>query len=464
MSKSYPGFIDSHMHFLGLGYTQTLISLEQVRSLEELYQTLKDQAHSSFVTARGWNQELFVEKKYPSKDILDVLFPDIPVVLIRICGHVAVINSAMQLRMDLSGVTLDPKTDLERGVFVEEDLHWIYQNTPKPTKKDLKRYLHIANQICLRQGVTRVASDDFCIFDLPYTDILDAMLEAYDEGLIHVDITEQVHLATMESLQDFLSKGYANKTFRPRFRMGPLKLLADGSLGGRTAALLEVYSDDPGNRGVLTFSDDVIFSLIDLAATYQMPSAIHAIGDLATTQVLNAMEKSMALPNRAHGHAIIHAQMVNEQHMKQMVLHAIGAIVQPIFLNSDILMAQDRLGERAKHSYLFKTMSKSGITVGFSTDCPVETISPFENIAVAISRKSLKFPEVDRYPGEDPFTIDEALYHYTTGNLPFVGGISFGDEILLSHDLSDVHGDEWRQVRVLQTKIDGIVVYENRTL
>ncbi|MGE0003304.1 MAG: amidohydrolase family protein, partial [Candidatus Izemoplasmatales bacterium] len=96
MSKSYPGFIDSHMHFLGLGYTQTLISLEKVRSLEELYQTLKDQAHSSFVTARGWNQELFVEKKYPSKDILDVLFPDIPVVLIRVCGHVAVINSAMQ--------------------------------------------------------------------------------------------------------------------------------------------------------------------------------------------------------------------------------------------------------------------------------------------------------------------------------------------------------------------------------
>jgi len=452
-------FIDSHCHFLGMGYSSTLIPLQDVKSMKELLDQLKKQPNQSIIIARGWNQENLLEKRVPELSDLDQVSKEVPMVLIRTCGHVVVVNSKMLSIMNLNGKSLDSSSIPSKGYFVEEDIHFVYDHIPKPTKEDLIHYLTIADEICLRNGITKVASDDFCIFDIPYEDVIEAILESQQSGKVHVSITEQVNLPSIDTLKDFIKKGYPNKRY-PKFKMGPLKLLADGSLGGRTAALHHPYSDDLTNRGILNFSDEELINLIRTADNAGMDSAIHAIGDRAVDQVLSAFIEVISTSKRvAHNHAIIHAQIVDFRQISVMKEHHIGAIVQPIFLNSDLSMIQNRLGNRIFETYLFHSMKIMGIEVGFSTDSPVENINPFENLFVSMTRTSLIHPNLDPHLVNESFSIDEALYCYRTGNLRYIYETEMNDFIIVDKHPNSVEVRQIPFIKVLQTIIDGQVVY-----
>lgn len=253
---------------------------------------------------------------------------------------------------------------------------------------------------------------------VPYELVLDALTEVYEEGKMQVKIIEQINLPSKNLLEDFIKKEY-HKIKLPLLKMGPLKLLADGSLGGRTAALIKPYSDDPLNYGVKTFRDQTLFKLIHLADQNDMDVHIHTIGDGSVTQVLDAIEASLQITKRMnHRHALIHAQLANHSQIKRMKQLNVSAIVQPIFLNSDIPIIESRLGkERMKETYLFKTMYNEGIKVGFSTDAPVEDVNPYDNIKVAMTRKSIKFNEFPAFLEEESFTYDECLKCYIDNNL-----------------------------------------------
>jgi len=362
----------------------------------------------------------------------------------------------------VEGGTFDCKT----GIFTENALNLIYNSFPKPTKQEIKQYFIKANEILLSNGITSIGSDDFTTLNVDYELIIECLEELYNDNLIQVRLYEQVNLPSKELLLDYINKGYVNKEYKG-FKLGPLKLLADGSLGGRTAYLNEPYSDDPLNYGIKVFSQEELNEMVYIADSNNMDVAIHAIGDSMIDMVIDAIYNSISKTNRTHHrHSIIHAQLATKSQIKRMKDLNITAQVQPIFLNSDISIVKDRLGERSKESYLFKTMYKEGVHISFGTDCPVETVNPFHNLYSAITRKSIKNPDLEVFLKEENFTMKEALKCYTEN--PYYLSYDehnykeFNDYVILDTDIHNCTNEELLNTKVLETYINGKLVYKRR--
>ena len=216
------------------------------------------------------------------------------------------------------------------------------------------------------------------------------------------------------------------------------------------------------NLGILTYTGSELYDLVKLATINNMDSVIHAIGDRAADQVIDTLIKVQKEMNvKSPNNAIIHAQVLNKIQIEKMKKHQIGAIVQPVFINSDIQIVKDRLGERRYESYLFKTMYEN-ISLGFSTDCPVEAVNPFKNIYCSITRKSADKPEFDAYLPEEGFTMKEALKAYTDNNLRYVYSESQDDYLEIDRDIFAAENEELLSVSVLKTYKNGKIVYERK--
>lgn len=457
-----PGFIDSHLHVLGIGYYQSIIDLSELTSVEKIIEKVKDFKHLSMIIGRGWNQDQFEESRSLTKEDLNQISTEIPIILTRVCGHVLVANDCM---IKMAGIHQDSKQvsgghfDFHRGIFSEKAMDLIYRNIPRPSKETIKSYFLKANDLLVANGITSVASDDFCVFDVDYKEIIEALKELYEDGLMKVKITEQVNLP-LEKLKDFIEHGYVNQIIHPKFKMGPLKILADGSLGGRTAAMLEPYTDMPEEMGILTYSDHELFELINLADRFGMDSVIHAIGDKTSLQAIKMIEKSQNITGRFdNSHAIIHAQLTPRNQIDLMKMNHIGAIVQPIFMNTDIKIIADRIGDRKTDSYLYRSMYDE-INLGFSTDAPIEPVNPFFNIYTAMTNKSIKYPDLPSFNEAERFTLEEALKAYTVNNLPYIYQNQIGDDYIeIDRDIFSITVDEIKEIKVLKTVIDGEKVF-----
>jgi predicted amidohydrolase YtcJ len=461
-----PGFIDAHLHVLGLGYVQSLVDLSDAKSIVAVVDLLKDSTHKKVIIGRGWNQDQFSEKRMLTKNDLKEVSEDIPMVLIRTCGHVMVVNDAMLKMAEITENS--PQIEggsfsYETGIFSEKALNIIYDRIPKPTKEDLIKYFLTADKILIRQGITSVASDDFSIFQIDYEMVINVLKELYDQGLMKVRLTEQVNLP-LEKLKDFIRKGYVNKKFHPKFKMGPLKILADGSLGGRTAAMIEPYSDAPDTYGIKTYSDKDLYEMVDLANREGMDSVIHAIGDATSLQVIQTLNKSIENTKRfKHAHAIIHAQLTPKYQIEMMEKYQIGAIVQPIFINTDIKIVGDRIGPRLTDCYLFHTMYQK-IPLGFSTDAPIEPVNPLMNIYTAMTYKSIKYPHENPLNINEVFTLNEALKAYYENNLPYVYEEDLSsDYVEIDQDIFSVEVEDIKNIKILKTVIDDQVVFSSKT-
>jgi hypothetical protein len=460
------GFIDSHIHFLGLGYVNSNVDLTKAISIDEVKHILKGHSKESMIIGRGWNQENFIEKRMITKKDLDAVSCDIPIIMTRVCGHVLSVNSKM---LKLANIDRDTPQitggnfDFNTGIFSENAISLILEELPKPTTNDLEKYLIDADKILLKNGITSVASDDFCIFNISFEEVIRTIKKLYNENRIHVKITEQVNLP-YDQLKIFIDKGYPNASFG-KYKMGPLKILADGSLGGKTAFLSEPYESEPNNVGIKTYTDEELFNLMHLANSNDMDVVVHAIGDGAIDQVLECLIKSINLTKRYnHNHAIIHAQLATKVQIKLMKEYKIGAIVQPIFLNSDIQIIESRIGSRCNESYLFKTMYNEGLNVGFSTDSPIEPINPFYNIYSAITRKSIKHSHLESFLPFERFDLESALKCYTENNLPYVleNQIPNSDYILVNKNIFTIANEELLDVEVLETYINNMLVYKKQ--
>jgi hypothetical protein len=443
-----------------------ILDLRQARSIHDIQSLIKTATHQKLILGRGWNQLDFTEKRMPEKADLDLVCPDTPVVLIRVCGHVGVVNSMTLKALDLSEDSIramGDKIDFAKGLLYEDALALTDRIKTVPTNEEIKTCFRRADRLLLEKGVTTVLSDDFCVFPVPYTTIIQVMEELYRTDELHVKLIEQVNLPTREYLTEFLSEGYSKRNYG-KWRLGPLKLLADGSLGGRTAALRDDYLDLPGHRGILNYDDDELGEIFDLANRANLDCHVHAIGDRAIGQVLSVMEKSLARTNRhQHRHAIIHAQLADHLQIAKMKTLGFSAIVQPIFLESDIAMVASRIGQRKMESYLFHTMHQQGLIVGFGTDAPVESVDPFANIYAAMTRRSRKDAHLNEFLPEEAFSFSEAMQCYGPNNhyLVYDENKSNDDYLVLDRDPRSLPAEQMCHVKVLRTVIDGIVVYES---
>ena len=289
--------------------------------------------------------------------------------------------------------------------------------------------------------------------------------------MLNIRVYEQCLLPQEDKLKHFFTKGYKTGWGDEKFKIGPLKLLVDGSLGARTAALVEDYSDDPGNKGIVLVEQNKLDGLVQLAQKNNTQVAIHGIGDRAMYMAFQSIEKALEgnLEND-HRHGIVHCQITDENLLdKFKELDAI-AYIQPIFLDYDWKIVENRVGKvREKTSYNWNTMVKKGINISCGSDAPVETFNVMYGIYEGVTRKDLSGNPKEGWMKEEGLTVDDVVYGYTMGGAyssfeeNIKGSIELGklaDIVVLSEDIFKEDPNNIRHVEVEMTILDGKIIYE----
>ena len=459
-----PAFHDSHMHLLGLGWQRSIFDVAKLNSIEAIQATGKKRPEQ-FIMGRGFHEQTTEEKRSLNKQDLDAISTEKPIVIYRACGHVLFANSKA-IEMALA---LQPKFTSEwfdEGIFKEEDMDFIKAIFPTPSLVEIKGYILNAQAHLLKNGITSVGSDDYHIFEtVPYETVKKAFKTLVDEGRLKLNVLEQVNLPKIADLKDYLKKGYAHESYGT-FTEGPLKLLADGSLGGHSAYMKAPYADKD-TKGIEIFNQAALKERIELARSKRMDFAIHAIGD-QTAETIIDIKASFNDDPLAYRDSIIHAQLCDTAQIKRMGELNLGAQTQPIFLNSDIPIIEERLGARAQKTYLFNTMINEGVLTTLSTDAPIEDVNPFENLYAATTRKSIKHPDYPPFLKEEAIPIRQALKAYTITPAYFaykskkIGAIKKGyeaDFIVVDH-FNPQNPKSFLKTDVLKTFHAGRCVFE----
>ena len=465
----YPAFIDSHCHFLSLGLNMQTVDLTGTSSFEEVLERIDRFAQKKELNAiigRGWDQNDWKSKKFPTKERLDKMFPNIPVALTRIDGHALLAN---QKALDLAGITED--TVIEggeiikengklTGVLVDAPMRLVKNILPKPTTEDKIKALQDAEEIAFANGLTTVSEAGLDKEDIFLIDSLQK------QGLLKMRIYAMVS-NTPENLAYYLKTG-PYKTDKLNVRS--FKVYADGALGSRGAALKESYSDLENHYGAFITPKDSIESLAyQLAATpFQMNT--HAIGDDANFAVLNAYQKALVFSDDPRWR-IEHAQVLDTVDLS-LFNRKILPSVQPTHATSDMYWAEDRLGKDRLHgAYAYKAMLDKSGRIALGTDFPVEGVSPFNTFYAAITRMDSKeFPEGGYLP-ENKLTPQDALRGmtiwgaYANFEEKEKGSIEVGkvaDFVILDRDILRAKPTRILKARVVATLMNGEIVYSNR--
>ena len=465
----YPAFIDSHCHFLSLGLNMQTVDLTGTSSFEEVLERIDRFAQKKELNAiigRGWDQNDWKSKKFPTKERLDKMFPDIPVALTRIDGHALLAN---QKALDLAGITED--TVIEggevikengklTGVLVDAPMRLVKNILPKPTTEDKIKALQDAEEIAFANGLTTVSEAGLDKEDIFLIDSLQK------QGLLKMRIYAMVS-NTPENLAYYLKTG-PYKTDKLNVRS--FKVYADGALGSRGAALKESYSDLENHYGAFITPKDSIESLAYQLAATQFQMNTHAIGDDANFAVLNAYQKALVFSDDPRWR-IEHAQVLDTVDLS-LFNRKILPSVQPTHATSDMYWAEDRLGKDRLHgAYAYKAMLDKSGRIALGTDFPVEGVSPFNTFYAAITRMDSKeFPEGGYLP-ENKLTPQDALRGmtiwgaYANFEEKEKGSIEVGkvaDFVILDRDILRAKPTRILKARVVATLMNGEIVYSNR--
>ncbi len=463
----YPGFNDAHAHLYGLGENLRGVELKGTSSFEEIVQKLVDfqkEKNSSFIVGRGWDQNDWYEKAFPTKDTLDILFPDTPVVLTRVDGHAMLVN---QKALDLVGITTETEIDGGEivkidgkltGVLVDNPMILIENSIPPLTKDDIKEALLKAQDIAVSHGLTSLTDAGLA------RQVIETIREMYDDNTLKLKMNIMVS-NSMEDIDYYLEKGVI-KT--PRLRVGSVKVYADGALGSRGAALKKPYSDQHNHFGAMVIGlEDFDALAYKLSNTdYQMNT--HAIGDSANSVVLKTYKKHLKdKPNKRW--RVEHAQVLDSTEYHYFSKNIIPS-VQPTHATSDMYWAEDRLGEeRIKHAYAYKKLLDVAGVLPLGTDFPVEDVNPLLTFYAAVSRKDTKgYPE-NGFQMQNALSRKEALIGmtkwaaYAAFEEEEKGTIEEGkyaDFTILEEDLMSVEIEKIPGLKVYATYINGEAVYK----
>ncbi|MBR2578283.1 MAG: amidohydrolase, partial [Erysipelotrichaceae bacterium] len=356
------GFNDSHMHLLNYGQSLGMARLhEHTSSLEELLRYGKEfldehpLREGRWLQGRGFNQDYFSgDKLIPTAEDLDRISKDVPIIFTRACGHCCVVNSSA---LNIAGITKGSKDPAggkigryengePNGQFYDNAIELVRKAVPLPAKEDLKEMIAAACVSLNSFGITSSQSDDYCVFTaLPYERINEAYEELIAEEKLTVRVYEQSNFTKLDELKRFIGNGNVTGKGSSLFKIGPLKLLGDGSLGSRTAYLSRPYNDDPGNRGFTLFSDEQMEQMTDYANKNDMQIAVHAIGDGCLDQVLNAIEKALNKhPRKDHRHGIVHCQITRPDQLSRIKELGLHVYAQSVFLDYDNHILESRAG------------------------------------------------------------------------------------------------------------------------
>ena len=478
-----PGFTDSHMHLLSYGYSLEKVNFYSARCIDDLVDLAKDflakRPYLTWMQGRGWNQEYWTENRFPNRHDLDRISTDIPMSFTRACGHIIAVNSKALEVMGVTKDTPDPfggHIDKDEkgeplGIFREAARDIVYNALPDLTVEDIKRMLKNGMEELVKAGITQVQTDDFeALPPGQYQKVLDAYHQLESEGALKVRIFEQCLLASKPLLDRFLSEGHYTGEGSPLFRVGPLKLMADGSLGGRTAYLARPYADDPSTEGIPVFTQEQLDELVLTAQKGDMMSAVHCIGCGAAEMTMHAIEAAqLACPKPDLRHAIVHCQITDRPLLEKFAKLNVVAHIQPAFVDDDIPIVEARVGrELAETSYNWKTLQDSGVHIAGGSDSPVIDFSVMNGIYCAVTRQRLNGEPEGGWLPDQKLTVPEAVRAYTQGGAyasydervrGTIRNGKYADLVVLDRDIFAAAPEEIKDIKVEMTVLNGRLVY-----
>jgi predicted amidohydrolase YtcJ len=475
-----PGLIDAHAHVMGLGIRELDLDLAGIRSLDETLETVRrfagENPDREWITGRGWNQVLWGENEFPTAEDLDSVVPDRPVYLTRVDGHAAWANTrAMELAgidretPDLQGGVILRDTDGEAsGIFVDATMQYLREVIPQRTDEDYEQALRLALEKMAKYGITSVHD--------ARTDVDEwALYRRFaEEGLLTARIYAMI-AGTGELFDEMSADGPVNSYAGGLLSLRSVKISADGALGSRGAALLEDYQDDPGNKGLLFYSQDELNQMLLKGASAGFQMNIHAIGDAANRQVLDAFDFIYdELDNQQElRHRIEHAQVVAREDIPRFAELGIIASMQPTHATSDMNMAEQRVGPgRILGAYAWQTFLSQGTVIAGGSDFPVEDVNPFYGLYSAVTRKDHDGMPPDGWYSEHQMSRTEAIRAFTldaayAAHQEDVTGTlepgKYADFIVIDRDFFEVPASEIWQINVLETWLSGENVYTDRS-
>lgn len=480
-----PGFNESHVHMLNFGYSLSKIDCNGIKSIEEIIKISKEYIsennieHGKWVCGRGWNQTHFKEKRIPNRHDLDRISTKHPIVFTRICEHIVVANS---MALELANIRKDTKDpdggEIERddnneitGVLKESARYLVYSKIPDASVEEIKNMLLKATNVAASYGVTTVQSDDFETFSSKnWRNVLKAYNELVEERRLPVRVYEQCLFPDVNKLKEFIEEGYKTGVGNEYFKIGPLKLLTDGSLGMRTAYLEEPYSDDINTRGINVFSQDELDELSRVAHNNGMNLVYHAIGDGAINMCIKSFEKIQSENYKEDARfGLVHIQILSDYIVKKFKELNIVGYIEPICINTDLYIGESRVGkERLKTSYIYKRLIDEGINICISSDCPVDSLNPMHSLYVATTRKDYNgYPE-NGWINEEALSVEDVIYAFTMGSAyaayeeNIKGSIEEGklaDFVVLEKDITNINLDDIKDVKVEKTYLGGEEVF-----
>ena len=463
-----PGLIDAHGHVMGLGLAALQLDLVGTNSVEDLQARLRDYAGRpgrAWILGRGWNQELWPTKRFPTAADLDAVVPERPVMLERVDGHAVVVNSAALKAAGITAATKDPVGGkIERdsngnptGLLIDAASELVSAKVPPPSPVQLAQALEKAQDLLIATGVTATA--DSCTSAADWA----VMQKAAADGRLKVRIMS--YSAGLKPIETIARLGPSNWLYEDRLRMGGVKLYSDGALGSRGAYLKQPYADQRDTRGLRFLTDEELRDQAGKAAALGYQIAIHAIGDGANAQVISAYEGLSAKYGKERRWRIEHFQIVDPTDIPRLAPAGIIASMQPVHQTSDRLMAEKRLGpDRLAGAYAWRSVIKSGARIAFGSDYPVESPNPFPGLAAAISRQDMNGQPPGGWIPEERVTFEQALSAFTRdaayagfGEQKF-GALEPGkwaDFIIVDRDVSAADPQALARTQVLETWVAG---------
>jgi predicted amidohydrolase YtcJ len=459
-----PGLIDAHCHFYRMGLQQQKVSLEGTKSYDEVLAKIvafQKEKNVAFISGRGWDQNDWEIKEFPTKEKLDKLFPTIPVAVSRVDGHALLVNQAA---IDISEITKDTKVSggeiilkngKMTGVLIDAAMNFI--KFPETSKQEATKGLLEAQKISFSYGLTTV---DDAGLDRSTIELIDELQKSNE---LKMRIYAMVSGNKQEQIDYYINKGI---TKTDRLNVRSFKIYGDGALGSRGAAMRKSYSDRENHFGALIYPPERYQEIAKQIAASEFQMNTHAIGDSANTWMLK-IYKEVLKDQENRRWRIEHAQIISSKDFQNF--DNILPSVQPTHATSDMYWAEERIGkDRMKGAYAFRNLLNRYGKIALGTDFPVEQVNPFLTFYAATYRKDLNNYPADGFQMENSLSREETLKGmtiwaaYANFEEEEKGSIEvgkFADFVILNQDIMKVRGSEIPKTNAISTYLNGEKVF-----